>query len=60
VLNLIKYYISNDGGASWVEPVLGVDYVFGAAGNDLRWRANLSTTSGTVTPEIDTINITYY
>lgn len=55
----ITYYLSNDGGSSWNTVTSGSEYTFSASGTDLRWKANLTTTDLTVTPEITAIVVSY-
>ena len=35
------FYLSNDGGATWVEAVPGIKTLFSTVGSDLRWKAEL-------------------
>lgn len=37
----IEYYLSNDGGITWVEVESGEEHIFDSAGDDLRWKAIL-------------------
>ena len=41
------------------ECTLGVNHVFSSSGSDLRWRATLSTTDSSATPEIYSVSISY-
>lgn len=55
----VKFYLSADNGTHWegVEP--GKMHTFTNTGNQLRWRAELSTTSHTTTPEIYQVNVSF-
>lgn len=55
----ITYYLSNDGGSHWNAVTSGVEYTFTTAASDLRWKANMTTTDLSVTPEITGISISY-
>ena len=55
----ITYYLSNDGGAHWNAVTSGVEYTFTTTTSDLRWKANLTTTDASVTPQITGIAISY-
>lgn len=48
----IAYEMSNDDGVTWHAVTKGVDFVFPTDGNQLRWRAHLSTSSRILTPRI--------
>ncbi len=52
----IAYYLSNNGGLSWDEIISGTEHDFSSAGDDLRWRAVLTTGS---TPIIYSISVNY-
>lgn len=53
----IVYSVSNDGGATWNVIVPGEVFTFPDTDNDLRWRAELSTTTSSATPSVDTLTI---
>ncbi len=53
----IRYYLSNDGGAQWHSCRNGTNFVFPTAGNDLRWRAELSSLSPVITPVLHSLSI---
>ncbi|MDD5490535.1 MAG: FG-GAP-like repeat-containing protein [Patescibacteria group bacterium] len=53
----IAYYLSNDGGTTWVAVTNGVEYVFATSGSDLRWKAVL--TPDTDTPIIYNVTLNY-
>lgn len=55
----IVYFLSNDGGITWSQVTSNSEYQFSTVGNDLRWKANMTTTDVAVTPLIDTISISY-
>jgi hypothetical protein len=48
----VTYEISNDNGSTWYTVSSGSDFVFPTDGNQLRWRAALSTSSRSLTPRI--------
>lgn len=55
----INYYLSNDGGNSWQSATSGTEVKFITKGNDLRWKAVLSTENKCLTPIISSITIEY-
>jgi len=55
----ITYYMSVDGGSHWEEVTKGVEHNFTYTGNNLRWKAALSTTDNGVTPYIQLVTIGY-
>lgn len=55
----ISYYLSANGGANWEQVTPNTKHIFTNAGNDLQWRAILSTTDSSVTPVINSVNINY-
>lgn len=55
----ITYYLSADGGAHWEEVTSGVEHTFTNVGQDLRWKATLTSTSTVVTPILSNIVIDY-
>lgn len=56
----IKYYLSNNGGNNWIEVIPGGALSsFSSTGNDLRWRAVLSTTDTRKTPVIEKLEVYY-
>ena len=55
----INYYLSSDGGVNWSAVSSGVEHTFAAAGSDLRWKANMTTTDASVTPELTIVAISY-
>lgn len=56
----IKYYLSTNGGSSWVEVnALNSWTISSTSGTDLRFKADLSTTVTSITPTIYDIDITY-
>ena len=55
----ITYYLSSNGGSTWNAVSSGVEYTFTTATSDLRWKANLTTTDASVTPQITAITISY-
>jgi hypothetical protein len=56
----VIYWLSADGGAHWEEVISGQLHTFTNPGNDLRWRANLSTTDDIFSPLIDELRIEYW
>ena len=55
----ITYYLSNDAGVTWNTVTSSTLYNFTAAGSDLRWKANLTSSTGAATPELTNVAITY-
>ncbi|MCK4799660.1 hypothetical protein KAS31_01660 [Candidatus Parcubacteria bacterium] len=60
----IKYYITNDGGNKWEEVSVSssgtsMKFTFGNTGNDLRWKAVLTTNDKKVSSSIDHFSIYY-
>lgn len=55
----ISYYLSVDGGTTWEQTTKDASHTFTNSGNDLRWKAMLSTTDTKVTPYIDSVDISY-
>ncbi len=55
----IKYYLSADGGEHWELVTSDIEHHFKNPGNDLRWKAILTTSNGLVTPKISKISIIY-
>jgi hypothetical protein len=55
----IEYYLSPDNGMHWEQVSLGTYHYFVNQGNQLKWRAILSTSSSNCTPIIHSLNITY-
>ncbi|MBN1674517.1 MAG: VCBS repeat-containing protein [Kiritimatiellae bacterium] len=53
----IDWYLSNNGGATWLLARPGVQVVFPGSGNDLRWRAELHSLSPALSPEVTRIDI---
>ncbi|HDQ22777.1 MAG TPA: hypothetical protein ENN28_02255, partial [Candidatus Uhrbacteria bacterium] len=56
---IIDYYLSNNGGASWNSVLPGSLHVFSSVGSDLRWRAVLQTINPNTTPIIDDLSVVY-
>lgn len=54
----IVYELSANGGSSFEQVLPGVPHTFAAPGSDLRFRITLSTNDQTVTPSVDSVNIT--
>ena len=54
----ITYFLSADDGLHWEEVTPNLYHVFVYPGKDLKWRAQLSTSDGTATPIIYSLNIT--
>lgn len=46
----VSYFLSNDGGSTWESVVNGQRHVFSSSSNDLRYRVNISTNDGNVSP----------
>lgn len=56
----VRFEVSNNGGATWVEiPPNSGFFPFGSTGNSLMWRAKLSSDDSLLTPEICRITINY-
>ena len=53
----VDYWLSNDGGGRWYLARPGVRFEFPAAGDDLRWKAELHSSSPVRSPRIDEIRI---
>ncbi|MBN2383216.1 hypothetical protein JXQ70_10070 [bacterium] len=48
----IEYELSNDDGIVWYQVTPNTEFIFPDTGNQLRWRAHLSTSSPSLTPKI--------
>jgi hypothetical protein len=55
----ITHELTANAGTNWYQVTPGVKFTFPVGGTDLRWRANLSTTDPSSTPEIDSLAIDY-
>ena len=55
----ISYFMSADNGIHWEQVTLGVEHYFSNTGNQLKWRAVLSTTDSLETPSISSSAISY-
>lgn len=55
----ITYYLSNNGGSDWHEVSSGAEYAFSVVGSDLRWKAYLTTSNPTITPEVSELQVSY-
>ncbi|MFW9866889.1 MAG: hypothetical protein ACFFEN_12410 [Candidatus Thorarchaeota archaeon] len=55
----IDYYLSANNGQDWQSVILGVELLFNHTGNQLKWRAILTTSDYSITPEIFDITIEY-
>lgn len=55
----ITWKLSADGGAHWQTATPGVELSFDYPGNDLRWRAELTTTADFNTPIINSLQVVY-
>lgn len=53
----IYYYLSNNNGSTWELVLKGIRNVFESAGNNLTWRAVLTTDNVNVTPMVHRVNI---
>lgn len=55
----INYFLSADGGTNFESVTPGIEHAFVSTGDDLRFRAELSTTNPAVTPTLNNISISY-
>ncbi|MFA4930499.1 MAG: carboxypeptidase-like regulatory domain-containing protein [Patescibacteria group bacterium] len=55
----IDYYISADGGMHFEPVASGISHDITAVGNDLRWRAELTSAEDDKTPVIDELSVSY-
>ena len=55
----VTYYLTNDGGAHWYAVSSGSEYTFSTATSDLRWKAYLTTSDASITPEITAVAVSY-
>jgi len=53
----IEYFLSANNGLDWQSTTLGSELLFNHAGNQLKWKAILTTSNSLVSPEISTITI---
>ncbi len=53
----VTWKLTNDGGRHWYPVSPGTHFVFPASGNDLRWRADLISTSAALSPRITGVGI---
>ena len=51
----IDYYLSNNGGKQYFQVQPDISFIFPTQGNDLRWRARLTSLSPARTPKVDEI-----
>ncbi|MFX1317869.1 MAG: hypothetical protein ACFE9D_11660 [Promethearchaeota archaeon] len=51
--------MSADGGSTWESVTPGVMHTFATPGDDLRWRATLTTTKIERSPRLSSLSITY-
>ncbi|MFX1419460.1 MAG: hypothetical protein ACFE9N_11120 [Promethearchaeota archaeon] len=56
---VINYYLSANNGQDWQSVTLNVELLFNHTGNQLKWRAVLTTSDYSITPEIFNITIEY-
>lgn len=54
-----SYYLSNNGGITWNPVTAGTPYTFVSPGTSLMWKALLSTTDPTKSPQVDFLTIVY-
>jgi len=55
----ITFEMSADGGSTWESVTPGVKLTFATPGEDLRWRASLTTTLGERSVRLSGVSITY-
>jgi len=55
----ISFYLSNDTGSTWQAATSGVEVSFSSTGSQLKWRADLNSSSTKITPRIYDISINY-
>ena len=56
----VQFYLTNDGGAHWVQVTPGVTHIFATTGSDLRWRAVLTADPVWLrTPVVNSLRIEY-
>ena len=55
----INFFLSNDNGASWTSATSGIETTFSSTGSQLKWRADLNSSSNTITPRIYDVSINY-
>jgi hypothetical protein len=55
----LTYYLSADNGNNWESITPGTKHVFVYSGNQLKWKAVLTTTNISVTPEVFDVSIVY-
>ncbi len=54
----IDWYLSNDGGAKFYQVLANTEFTFPDLGDDLRWKAQLSSLSPLQTPDVNNLVIT--
>jgi hypothetical protein len=55
----LSFEMSADGGTTWESVTPGIMHTFATSGDDLRWRATLTTTSIERSPRLSSLSITY-
>jgi len=55
----ISYYLSSDNGVNWESVTPGVEHIFTNTGNQLKWKAVMSTTDILKTPVITELTLDY-
>lgn len=55
----ISYELSNDGGSTFASVISGTPFTLVTTGSDLRWRATLSSLNNTVTPNLQSVSVSY-
>lgn len=51
----IRYYLSNDGGARWRQVKSGRSFDFDTFGDDIRWKAEITSLSPAISPKITSV-----
>jgi hypothetical protein len=52
-----EYWLSNDGGATWLLTEPNSNVQFAAPGSDIRWRVNLNSLSPKFSPQINSVDV---
>ena len=53
----IRYYISNNGGAKWYRVKSGTPFNFTTFGNDIRWKAEMTSLSPAISPKLTSVSV---
>jgi len=55
----ISFFLSNDNGSTWQPATPGIELTFASTGSQLKWRADLNSSSSRITPRIYNVSISY-